>query len=144
MNIRKVSPRFFVSEQISALDVGAVAAQGIKTIMCNRPDNEKQGQPAASEIAAAAEALDISFVNLPVMSGAISDENVEDFARSYIEAPGPILAYCRSGMRSTMLWALTEASTMEVDAILVAAKGAGYDLVAIHARLVGRSSLENN
>jgi sulfide:quinone oxidoreductase len=135
MNIRKISPRFFVSEQISAADIGAAAAQGIKTIICNRPDDESQGQPPASEIASAAENLGISFLDVPVKSGSITDENIDDFERAYHEVKGPILAYCRTGTRSTMLWALAEAKTLDVEAILSATKDAGYDLAPMSPRL---------
>ena len=139
MNIRKISPRFFVSEQISSHDVGAVAAQGIKTIICNRPDNEAQGQPRVIEIATAAEGLGIRFVDMPVKAGSITDENIADFERAYHDVPGPILAYCRTGTRSTSLWALAEATSLDIDAILSATKEAGYDLTAMRPRLVGRS-----
>ena len=139
MNIRKVSPRFFVSEQISGHDVGAVAAQGIKTIICNRPDNETQGQPPVSEIAAAAEGLGITFVDMPVKAGTITDENIAAFERAYHDVPGPMLAYCRTGTRSVSLWALAEAPSLDVEAILSATKEAGYDLAAMRPRLVARS-----
>jgi len=138
MDIRKVSPRFFVSEQISAPDVDAVAAQGIKTIMCNRPDNEIQGQPTSSEIAAAADRFGVSFVDLPVTSGVISEDNIGEFERAYDDAAGPILAYCRTGTRSISLWALAEARSLDVDAVLTATKKAGYDLSAMRPRLAGR------
>jgi len=140
MNIRKITPTFFVSEQLSELDIDVVAAQGIKTIMCNRPDDEKPGQPLASEISAAAKARGLSFVELPVKSGAITDENITDFARAFADAEEPILAYCRSGMRSAMLWALAEASSTGVDAVLSATKAAGYDLEKMQPRLLQLSS----
>jgi len=139
MIIRKISPRFYVSEQISGQDVGAIAAHGIKTIICNRPDHESQGQPTASEIAAAAEGLGIKFVDMPVKAGTITDENIADFERAYHDVPGPILAYCRTGTRSTSLWALAEAPSLDVVAILAATKEAGYDLTAMRPRLVGRT-----
>ncbi len=73
MNITKISPNFSVTGPISGSDVGVAAAQGFKTIICNRPDDEAQGQPAASEIAAAAEALGIEFLDLLVRAGAVTD-----------------------------------------------------------------------
>jgi sulfide:quinone oxidoreductase len=135
MNIKKVSPRFSVVEQISAADLGAAAAQGIKTIICNRPDDESQGQPSSSEIASAAENLGMSFLNIPVKSGSITDQNIEDFERAYHEAQGPILAYCRTGTRSVMLWALAEVSSLDIEAVLSATKDAGFDLTAMRPRL---------
>jgi len=138
MNIKKITPRFFVSGQLSIADIGAIAASGIRTIFCNRPDNEKQGQPKAGEIAAAAEGLGITFVDLPVVSGFITEDNLADFERACRDAQGPILAYCRTGMRSISLWALTEAKTLDTDAVLSATKEAGYDLSAMRSQLLGR------
>ncbi len=116
MNFTKISPNFSVTGQISGSDAGVAAAQGFKTIICNRPDDEAQRQPAASEIAAAAEALGIEFLDLP----------------------GPILAYCQTGTRSVMLWALVQAKSLDVEAIFSATKSAGYDLTGMRPRLLGR------
>lgn len=42
---------------------------------------------------------------------------------------GKILAYCRSGTRSTLLWALTRARAGDdADALSAQATAAGYDL----------------
>ena len=136
MNIKKISPGFFVAGQISAADVGAVAAQGVKTIMCNRPDHESQGQTLGSDIAAAAEGLGIAFLNVPVVAGALTENDIRDFETACHEAQRPILAYCRTGTRSTTLWALAEAKTLDVDAILSATKSAGYDLTAMRPKLM--------
>jgi sulfide:quinone oxidoreductase len=135
MKLKKVTPRFFVSEQINAHDIGLAAAQGIKTIICNRPDHEQAGQPDAKSIADAAADLGIDFINMPVPSGSISDDNITDFAKAYKSVKGPILAYCRSGMRCTTLWALTEAELLDVNTIMSTAMDAGYDLKGLRPRL---------
>ncbi len=140
MTIKKISPGFFVAGQVSVADVGTAAAQGIKTIMCNRPDNEAQGQPASSDIAAAAEGLGIAFLILPVVSGAISENDIKEFEAACHGAQGPILAYCRTGTRSSMLWALAEAAKLDVDAVLSATKEAGYDLSAMRPGLLERAA----
>ena len=135
MNIKKVSPRLFVSEQISVSDAALAAEHGIKTIICNRPHNETDDQPDTRALAAAAAAAGIEFLHIPVVAGAISDADVAEFAAAYNGAEGPILAYCRSGMRSTCLWALTEAESLGLDEILCCAQDAGYDLAALRPRL---------
>jgi len=142
MTIRKISPQFYVSEQISSEDVGAIAAQGVMTIICNRPGNESPGQPASSEIAAAAQSLGISFVDLPIKPGLITDDDIDDFERARHDAPGPILAYCRSGARSISLWALASARNLDVDSILSAARRAGYDLAPMRSRLDARALMD--
>jgi len=138
MNLKKVTPRFFVSEQIHPHDIGLAAAQGIKTIICNRPDHETAGQPEAQSVADAAAALGIDFIHMPVSSGRVTDHNVSDFSKAYKSVKGPILAYCRSGMRCTTLWALTEAELLDVNTIMSTAMDAGYDLKGLRPRLEAR------
>ena len=140
MNMRKLSPRFFVSEQITTADLGVASAQGIKTVINNRPDNEAQGQPRSADLAAAAEELGMQFVNLPVVAGRLTDENIDQFERANRTLQGPILMYCRTGTRSTCLWALNEAKTLDVDAVMATTAQAGYDLTALRARLISRSA----
>ena len=136
MIIKKITPGFFVADQISVADVGTAAAQGVKTIICNRPDHESQGQPLSSEIAAAAEGLGIGFLDVPVVAGALTENDVKDFDAACHDAQRPILAYCRTGTRSTTLWALTEVKTLDVEAVLSATRGAGYDLTAMRPTLI--------
>jgi len=140
MNMRKLSPRVFVSEQITATDIGVASAQGIKTIMNNRPDNEAQGQPKTADLAAAAAELGMQFIDLPVVAGKITEEHIEQFENIYHDLQAPILMFCRTGTRSTSLWALEEARTLDVDAVLAAAAEAGYNLSAMRSRLVSRSA----
>lgn len=140
MQIKKVSPHFSVAEQLQVSDLGIAAAQGIKTIVNNRPDYEAQGQPASADIAAAAEALGLAYFHIPVTPGKISAENVADFTSICSSAMGPILAFCRTGSRSISLWALAEARTLDVDAVLTAASGAGYDLSGMRPMLAAQST----
>ena len=77
----------------------------------------------------------LEYRYIPVVSGSISDSQAQDFAAALAELPGPILAFCRSGMRSTMLWALQ--ADASADAIVQTARAAGYDLAALHVRLSG-------
>ena len=140
MNMKKLSPRFFVSEQITTADLGVASAQGIKTIINNRPDNEAQEQPKSADLAAVAAELGMQFVNLPVIAGRLTDENIDEFERANRTLQGPILMYCRTGTRSTCLWALNEAKTLDINAVMATAAQAGYDLTAMRARLISRSA----
>lgn len=135
MNMKKISPQFFVCEQIKVSDVELAATHGIKTIICNRPHNETDDQPETHEIATAAAAAGIEFLHIPVVSGSITDENIAQFAAAHGAAEGPVLAYCRSGMRSTCLWALTSAESLDIEEILSTAQDAGYDLAGMRPRL---------
>lgn len=106
MDIRQVTEDYAVAGQITAEDVPAIAAAGFRTLICNRPDDEQPGQPRASEIEAAAKANGLEYRFIPVVSGQLTAQNVEDMARALEETPGPVLAFCRSGARSTNLYML--------------------------------------
>lgn len=135
MEIRKLSPFLSVSPQLSVEDVGVAAAMGFKTLVCNRPDNEGEDQVNAEAIASAAQQNGMQFEHLPVVSGRITDNDVEQFKALMNKAQGPVLAYCRTGTRSCTLWALAESDHLSSDAILDTAKQAGYDLSGQKPRL---------
>lgn len=106
MEIRKLTEEVSVAGQIAAADMPTVKAAGFRSLVCNRPDGEGPGQPAYETVAAAARAEGLEAHYLPVVSGALTTENVDDFARLLPSLPKPVLAYCRSGARSTQLWSL--------------------------------------
>ena len=106
MDIRRISEDYAVTGQITSADVPALAAAGFRTLICNRPDGEQPDQPRAREIEAAARAAGLEFRFIPVVSGQLTHDDVAEMARALHEAPGPVLAYCRSGARSTQLHAL--------------------------------------
>jgi sulfide:quinone oxidoreductase len=139
MNMKKLSPQIFVSGQITTTDISVASAQGIRTIINNRPDNEAIGQPLSADLAAAAAELEMQFIDVPVLSSGITEENIEQFDCAYQELQAPVLIFCRSGTRSISLWALNEAKNQDVDDILAAAGAAGYDLSNMRATLVRRS-----
>jgi uncharacterized protein (TIGR01244 family) len=127
-SFRDVSANFAASPQISLRDVVTAAHEGFKAIVCNRPDNEDGGQLNAAEIAAACAAQGLSFTHIPV-SGGVGQAQIDMMAAALDAANGQVLAYCRSGTRSTNLWAMAQASNGEdADALVAAAAGAGYDL----------------
>lgn len=129
MIIKSINEEFAVAEQLSVADIGALAAQGVKSVICNRPDAETAEQPAFSQIAEAAQQHGIQIRNVPVVSGQIADKDVAEFAEAFASLPKPLVAYCRTGTRSITLWALDQgAKGMPVTAILAAGQSAGYEL----------------
>ena len=135
MEKKIVNDELTVSGQIIKEDVENLAAQGVKSIICNRPDGEGSDQPNFVEIEEAAKAFSIDIHYLPVTSGKITDQDVSDFASVYTTLKKPVHAYCRSGMRSTTLWALSSIQAGESsESVISAAKNAGYDLSAIGNR----------
>lgn len=133
---RRLSETVFASPQIGLVEVAAAEAQGISLIINNRPEDESEDQPAGVEIAAAAQAAGIGYVAIPVTHAGFSEPQVAAMAGALAAADGPVLAYCRSGTRSTLLWALAEASRgADPAALAEAAASAGYDLTPIRALL---------
>jgi sulfide:quinone oxidoreductase len=128
MEIKRISPFLSVSPQIYAAHVERLAFLGFKTIINNRPDNETDDQPLVEELSEMAAKYDIEFINIPVIPGELTEQNVKEFGEVMSRVKGPVLAYCRSGMRSTSLWALYEARHMGSNAIINFASELGYDL----------------
>lgn len=124
----RLTPAISVAPQIAPEDCARAHAQGFAAIVCNRPDDETPGQPSAATIAAAAQASGLRFTHIPVDARGIDSDQIAAMA-AVLAAGGPVLAYCRSGTRSTNLWALAEASRGgDPDAIVAAAEAGGYDV----------------
>ncbi len=139
MKLSKITPFLSVSEQLTEQDLGIAAAQGFKAIINNRPDGEAEDQPRSEALAAAAERLGLAYRHIPVVSGKVTDADADAFAQALGEVRGPVLAFCRTGTRSTTLWALSEAWHLDPEAILKVAAEAGYDLQGLRPRLEERS-----
>ncbi|MCK7543018.1 TIGR01244 family sulfur transferase [Marinobacter bryozoorum] len=140
MDIRKIDDNISVAPQINPEDVAEVARLGFRTLVANRPDQEEPGQPAMADIQRAAEEHGVKWVFLPVESGSIQDSDVDAFAPMFDEAEKPMLAFCRSGTRCTVLWALSSARHMPLEPIIQRAGQAGYDLRGLVPRLQQQAS----
>ena len=105
LTVTQHTPQFATAGQIDAADVAAIAAAGFRSIVCNRPDGEGgPDQPASAAVAEAAQAHGLSFAYLPVVPGMITPADGAAFAKLLQDMPAPVLAYCRSGARSTSLY----------------------------------------
>jgi uncharacterized protein (TIGR01244 family) len=104
MEYRQITDDYSVSGQITPDEVAAIKAAGFKSVICNRPDDEQPGQPSADSVKAAVEAAGLAFRYIPVISGAMTGDNVADMADALDEMDGPVFAYCRSGTRCTNLY----------------------------------------
>ncbi|PRX38146.1 sulfide:quinone oxidoreductase [Meinhardsimonia xiamenensis] len=132
MDIRKLDDRLSVAPQITPAEVTEAAALGFRAIICNRPDGEAPGQPTFEEIERAAKAAGLEARLIPVASGGLPPtQAVAEMARALDELPGPVLAFCRSGTRSTILWALAQAGRRPAAQIVAAAREAGYDIAPL-------------
>lgn len=129
VELKRLDERVSVAGQVMPGDMEAVAARGFAAVVNNRPDGEEHGQPGGAEIEAAAHAAGLAYVAVPVGQGGMGPAEVAAMADALESAPGPVLAFCRSGTRSTFLWALARASRGEAaDGLVSAAADAGYDL----------------
>lgn len=133
---RKLDDTISVFGQISPADISEAAAQGFTFVINNRPDDEQPGQPAGDEIAAAAAAAGLGYRAIPITHAGFSEAQVAEMRDALESASGPVLAFCRSGTRSTLVWALARARMGDDAATLSAkAEAAGYDLTPIRAYL---------
>ena len=113
---KQLEPGFSVAGQITVEDVERAAALGFRAIVCNRPDGEDKAQPSAGEISAAAQKLGLLWRHMPVRGYDVNDEDVVDGFVELVEClDGPVLFYCRSGNRCTLLWAQYAAPRIGVD-----------------------------
>lgn len=125
----QLTPRVFASPQITLAELDQAAAQGIGLVINNRPEGESDDQTPGADIAAACAARGIGYVAIPVTHAGFSQPQVTAMRDALASTEAPVLAYCRSGTRSTLLWALAEASRgEEADELARLAGNAGYDL----------------
>lgn len=118
-----------VAGQIGPGDIATAQAQGVTTVINNRPDGEQAGQPTGDEIEAAAAAAGMAYLAIPVAHAGIAPEQVDEMVAALEAADGPVLAFCRSGTRSTMLWTLAESKRgRDPDELADLAAAAGYDV----------------
>lgn len=109
MDARTLTVDLSVTGQITPHQLAEIAAQGFRAVICNRPDGEEPGQPPFAQIEAAARAAGLEARYLPVTQADLTDARASTFAKLMADLPGPVLAYCRSGMRSATLWSMAQA-----------------------------------
>jgi len=135
MEIRKITDRYCVTPQITAEDIAAIHAAGFDTIICNRPDAEVPTEQSVAKMRAAAEAAGLAFHDLPLTHDSMTAERIARQRTICDEADGPVLAYCASGTRCTVVWALGQTAHRPVSEIVSMAQSAGYDLAPLRPRL---------
>lgn len=128
MDMRKITPRFFASPQIDPSDMAAIAEAGITLILCNRPDAEVPPSHQHEAIKAAAEAAGIKFAYQPLTHQTMTPDVIANNRAISTALDETVLAYCASGTRSTIAWALGQAGEVPADELIEAAREGGYDL----------------
>ena len=131
-DFRTLGEAVFASPQIGPADLVAAKAQGVTLVINNRPDGEAEDQPTGAEIESAARAAGLGYLAIPVGGSGFGEAQVEAMTAALDGAEGKVLAYCRTGTRSTLLWALAQARAgRDPEAIAAAAAAAGYDVAPV-------------
>jgi uncharacterized protein (TIGR01244 family) len=134
-----IDDRVAICSQLQPRDMKDVAAAGYVAVVNNRPDGEALfGQPRTSDLKIAAEAAGLVFLDLPFSGPRASTDQVRALAGLLAERPGKVVVFCKSGMRSALLWgAAAIAQGRAADDVLAAAQRAGQDLEPVHEIIVG-------
>lgn len=135
MDLRKITDDFTVSPQIEASDIPAIVAAGFRSILCNRPDGEEVTQCCFDDVSEAAANAGLEVRSVPITSGVVMPDDLKAFNAALDEMPRPVLAYCRSGTRCTMLWTIAQYGQVEPEEILTLTGQAGYDMSGILRQL---------
>lgn len=134
MDLRQLTPDIAVSAQITAEDVDALAEAGFKVLINNRPDAEVGPGLDSESIGMLAQQAGLEYRYIPFTPGEITPQMISAFAEA-MSLPGPKAAYCRSGNRSTVLWALSQAHLRPTDELTEIGARAGYDLSGVRPLL---------
>ena len=132
MDIRKLSDDYSVSPQITPADAKSIAQAGFKTVICNRPNGENPPFLHMPEIKAAVEACGLAFYDNPFDPSTFGPDKIEKQKALLSQAEKPVLAYCASGNRCSIVWAFSQAGVMDTDDIIARVEKAGYQ--AAHMR----------
>ncbi len=134
---KQLSEDVYSTSQIFPEHIDFIAEKGFKTIINNRPDMEKPGQPFSDDIAKLAKEKGIDHIHLPMRPGQLTHDLIADVKTALSEAQKPILMHCASGTRSAMLWCFANAKELGVDTVIESATQAGFDVAKIRPALAG-------
>ena len=128
MQISNIYELYYVSPQITLMDMEFLLRKGFKKIICNRPDFEVPPNIQSNVIAKSALEIGISFEYHPLTFENMYAENIEKQMAFIEESESPVLAYCTSGTRSAAIWALGQTGKMSRDEILKTTLAGGFNL----------------
>lgn len=137
MDLRQLTAELAVSPQIDPEDLQQLAQLGFTAVIDNRPDSEIGESHQSHRMAASAADAGLAFHYLPIEPGGLGPAQVRQLREIISATDGKVLAYCRSGTRSVMAWALGQAGDQSASEIIEAAAQAGFDLSHITPLLRG-------
>ena len=138
MDIRALTPDYAVSPQIDPAHLPAIKAAGYVTVIDNRPDGEIPPELHTEVMRKAAEALGLTFVANPIIGGAMTQDNVTAQKAAIAASTGPVFAYCASGNRSSVVWALAHAGERPADELIGIPAQFGYNLEHLRPMLAAK------
>jgi sulfide:quinone oxidoreductase len=133
--LRQLEADLLTTGQLTVEDIKTLAADGVKTLIFNRPDGESEDQPALAELQKTAEDLGMQWLHQPVVSGQVTAEQGAEFGKLYAQAPKPVVAFCRTGARCGCLWALSQKGQKSGDELVASLQKAGFDMPDFFKRL---------
>jgi uncharacterized protein (TIGR01244 family) len=132
--LAELAPGLSAAGKLDRADIEALADAGVKTIINNRPDGEDPGQLPAADAKKLAESRGIAYHHIPFTAATLTKADVDAFAATLASAKGPIVAHCRSGTRSTLVWSLTRMRQgADPMALIAQAAGNGIDIAVLPA-----------
>ena len=126
---RQLDEKTLVNGQIAPEDIPALKEAGVTLIVNNRPDGEDVGQPESDDIEAAAKAAGIDYRHVPIARG-LGPSDIEAMREAmHATGEGKMFAFCRSGNRSTLAWAVAKSEDgVPTEELHRQANQAGFDL----------------
>ena len=111
MTLNKLNEQLSVRPQVQVEELPELAASGVRGIINNRPDGEAPDQPTSEQLEAEAKRLGLSYWHIPIVPGQATEADARAFSEALQEADGPVVAFCRTGNRSTGLFKMSQQSS---------------------------------
>jgi sulfide:quinone oxidoreductase len=132
--LAELAPGLSAAGKLDRADIEALADAGVKTIINNRPDAEDPGQLPAADARKLAESRGMAYHHIPFTAATLTKAQVDEFASTLAAAEGPVVAHCRSGTRSTLVWSLTRMREgADPMALIAQASANGIDIAVLPA-----------
>ena len=128
MTVISVTPDFAIAAGVGAGDVPALVDRGVSTVIAVAPDTD--GVAESEQVAARARQAGLKFSYVPVVIGLIGRDEIAAFSRALDAAAGPVLAYCHSGLRAVLMWALARQDALGRETVVDLARRAGFEIAA--------------
>ena len=140
-----VTEKLAVAPQPMLSDFQELRRLGFTTVVNNRPDGEDPSQLGSVAEEEAARAAGLGYVHIPVMSTGMNEDDARLLKETIEQAPGPVVAHCKSGARSFYLWVLSgDLDPLSDEDLLTKARELGVDTNAARTWLAAHRNSRGN